>query len=416
MGSFPVEKFLEYHAKACAFMKKSSSPQFTPEQELLLWSIRVDHTKDQQIEEILKDGVDWNYVRKTAIQHGIIPLLYKRLKEDMGDLLPPNELEEFRTLFMANAAKNLRLTQQLIRVLDLLADAGVEAMPFKGPALAVQAYGDLSMRSFCDLDILIHEKDFEKTYELLTNNGFIPFITIDSKIKKIFVILGKDFSFSGHDIHLEVHWRLTERFFMVPINLEQFWEQRMSLMLTGKKIQTFGPEDVLIMLCIHGSLHFWQELKWVSDLTFLISNHPDFNWNMIIQYTEKNGLRRILAIGLFLAHEYGGIIYPSEISNIISSDEFFFYSINKIPQNFFCKEKIYLILPLYYIKSRERICDRISCGMMCVTSEIWIPNQYDFKVIFLPPSLFLLYFIIRPFRLLKNFHTIFHTTLRSLVR
>ncbi len=122
-------------------MKESPEIHFTPEQELLLWSIRVDHTKDQRIEEILKDGVDWNYVRETAIQHGVFPLLYKRLKEEMSHLVPSNEIEELRTLFMANAVQNLRMTQQLIKVLDLLANAGIEAMPFKGPALAVQALG-----------------------------------------------------------------------------------------------------------------------------------------------------------------------------------------------------------------------------------------------------------------------------------
>ena len=92
-------------------MKKNPNPSFTPEQELLLWLIRVDHTKDQRAAEILSRGIDWNYVRVTAIQHGIIPLLYKRLKEEMSDLVPSNDLAELRTLFMANAVRNLRMTQ-----------------------------------------------------------------------------------------------------------------------------------------------------------------------------------------------------------------------------------------------------------------------------------------------------------------
>jgi hypothetical protein len=383
-------------------MKKSPEPQFTPEQELLLWSIRVDHAKDQRISEILTGGVDWTYVRETAIQHGIIPLLYKRLKEDMIDLVPPDELAELRTLFMENAARNLRMTQELFKVLDLLAEAGIEAMPFKGPALAIQAYGDLSMRSFCDLDILIHEKDFDRVYKLLVDNRFTPYIQIDSEIKKKFVILQKDLSFSRHDIHIEIHWRIAERFFVVPIDLEKVWNQNKSILLNNREIQTFNPEDVLILLCIHGSLHFWQDLKWISDLNYLIKNHLDLKWDQIIHRSEKMGIRRIFTISLLLADEFGGIIFPLIIKKILSSDEISQNLTISISPNFFLQNKIILTPPLHYMKSRERVRDQINYGLRCITCGILTPNRYDFKFIALPSLLFPLYFLIRPFRILME--------------
>jgi len=86
-------------------MKLSPDPQFTPEQEVLLWAIRVDHTKDQRVAGILTAGVDWSYIRETAIRHGIIPLLYKRLKGEMADLVPVEELSTFKALFVENAIK-----------------------------------------------------------------------------------------------------------------------------------------------------------------------------------------------------------------------------------------------------------------------------------------------------------------------
>lgn len=383
-------------------MTESPEIHFTPEQELLLWSIRVDHAKDQRIEEILKAGVDWNYVRETAKQHGIIPLLYKRLKEDMGDLVTQEGLSKFRNLFMANAVHNIRMTQQLLKVLDLLADAGVEAMPFKGPAIAVQAYGDLSMRSFCDLDILIHEKNFDIVYILLTKNGYKPFIPIDSELKKKFIILQKDFSFSGHGIQLEVHWRIAERFLTIPLNMEQIWDQKKSIPLSNREILTFSPEDVLILLCIHGSLHFWQELKWISDLNYLIKGHSNFKWEEIIQRTENLGIKRIVTIGLFLSHEYGGIEFSSSIQKIFKSDVILFNLASKITQNFFLQTQILLTPPLYYLKLRERWRDQLNYGLRYITYEILIPNQYDFKFFSLPSSFFPFYFFLRSFRLFKE--------------
>jgi len=40
----------------------------------------------------------------------------------------------------------------------LLEENGIEALTFKGPALAQMAYGDTSLRHYSDLDILIRKE------------------------------------------------------------------------------------------------------------------------------------------------------------------------------------------------------------------------------------------------------------------
>jgi hypothetical protein len=383
-------------------MKKSSNPQFTVEQEVILWSIRVDHMKDQRIAEILEQGVDWTYIRQTGIQHGIIPLLYRRLNKEMAVLVPPDEMKKLRILFLENAAKNLRMTKELLRVLDLLADAGIEAMPFKGPALAMQAYGDLSMRNFCDLDILIHKSDFDRVYKILLNNNFTPAITVDAEIKKKFILRQKEFYFSGHGIHLDMHWKLTDRFFIINLDFEKFWNQNKLISLNASNVRTLNLEDVLILICIYGSLNFWHDLKWISDLTYLIKNHPNFEWNGLVRQADEMGIRRMVILGLFLAQECGGINYPSGIKNLFSSDLIFQNLINKIKNNFFLQKKPPLTLLINYMRLRERIQDRVTDWVSLLSYEIFIPNYYDFNFIPLPLPLFPLYFIIRPFRLIKE--------------
>ncbi len=387
-------------------MKKSSSPQFTPEQELLLWSIRVDHAKDQRIEEILKAGVDWNYVRETAIQHGIIPLLYKRLKEEMDHLVPANELVELRTLFMANTVQNLRMTQQLMKVLDLLADAGIEAMPFKGPALAVQAYGDLSMRSFSDLDILIHERDFDRVYNVLLDHGYTPDVLIDSKIeKKLKLIQKKDITFCLKDTILEIHWKITERLLAAPFNMDEVWRYSLPISLNNHEAKSFSSEDMVIVLCFHGTKHAWQELKLLADLVHIISNHPEINWRELFDRSEKMGLQRIILLGLSLAQEYGGGI------EIFSATEYQFEQNStmrnikqKIQKNFFQSQiwGSFITQELFFLKSRERLRDKMKFLLYSFTDRLLIPNRLDFEVISLPKLLSPLYLIIRPARLVKE--------------
>ncbi|OQB78944.1 MAG: hypothetical protein BWX87_02453 [Bacteroidetes bacterium ADurb.Bin123] len=387
-------------------MKDTHQPLFTPEQELLLWSIRVDHSKDQRAAEILSAGVDWNYVRENAIQHGIIPLLYKRLKNEMSDLVPSKELEELRTLFISNAVRNLRMTQQLIKVLDLLADAGVEAIPFKGPALAVQAYGDLSMRSFCDLDILIHEKDFNRMYLSLEKAGYPPDYPVNLRTEAKFITYQKkNLPISYQGTHLEIHWRITERFLSVPFNMDRFWNNACSVSLNNRNICTLSPEDMVIVLCVHGTKHLWNNIKWLADLVQLISNNPDLQWQEIHVQAEELGVRRILSLGLYLVHEHGGINYPGDSKQRLIHDVNFKNIVNILETNFFHVQsgKLEVASPVFYLKLRERFTDKVHYFIYTFTDRIIPPNYLDFKVISLPDSLFPVYVIIRPFRLLKDY-------------
>ena len=358
-------------------MKISPDPKFTPEQEVLLWAIRVDHTKDKRISEILTTGVvAWGDLRKTAIQQGIIPLLYKRLKGEMADLVPLDELSTLRTLFVANTIKNIRMTQHLLKVLDLLADSGVEAMSFKGPALAVQAYGDLSLRSFCDLDILIHSNDLSRVYQILTGQGFLTeqgYILNDpdqTSIDRIlYNIYEKDLSFSFQDNFLELHWKIIERLYTVPLDMDQIWERSLPIFINGQKIKTLSPEDMVIVLCFHGHKHAWQNLKWLADLIHIISNHPGFNWHNLFIRAGNMGLKRIVLIGLFLAHKHGGIRCGFEVENLFASDTTMLKLAWKIQLNLFQSQTLespitepFLSLTSkerFYLTSRERFRDQI---------------------------------------------------------
>ena len=177
---------------------------------------------------------------------------------------------------MENAIKNIQMTQHLLKVLDLLADSGVEAMPFKGPVLAVQAYGDLSMRSFVDLDILIHANDLSRAYQILTDQGYILTDPGQTSIERILrIIQQKDLRFSFHDDILELHWKIIERLYAVPLDMDQIWDRSLPIFINGQKIKTLSPEDMVIVLCFHGLKHAWQNLEWLADLIYTISNHPD---------------------------------------------------------------------------------------------------------------------------------------------
>jgi len=339
-------------------MQNLSDPEFTPEQKVLLWAIRTDHIMDKDIAGILIAGIDWKYVRETAAQHGVIPLIYRRLKGEMTELVPPDELQTLKILFRENVIRNIRMTQRLFQILDHLGSSGIAAMPFKGPALAVQAYGDLSMRRFRDLDILIHAEDVEQAYRILSDHGYLLINPGQMNIERKFGFLNqKDLKFSYQGNILELHWDVIERFLAVPLDLKEFWARSVPVEINGRIFSTLSPEDMILLLCFHGHKHGWQDIGWLSDLISMISHHPDLKWQEIFSRAENLGLKRIVVTSLFLAQTYGGIGCTPELESVCISDSAIPSLARDLQKNIF-RSRALAISPFFYLKSRERFKDK----------------------------------------------------------
>ena len=75
------------------------------------------------------------------------------------------------------------MTFELLRILDILQQNAVSALPYKGPLLALIAYGDSTLRSFDDLDILVTDADYFKTKTILQQHGYItpPYVALSDE-------------------------------------------------------------------------------------------------------------------------------------------------------------------------------------------------------------------------------------------
>jgi len=214
------------------------------------------------------------------------------------------------------------------------------------------------------------------------------------------------------DSHLEIHWKITERFLSVSFEMDQLWDRAHLVFLHNREIKTFSPEDMVIVLCVHGTKHFWQNLKWLADLIHLISQYPDLDWHIIWERAEKMGVRRIVSLGLDLAQEQGGIKYPGDFKHLLSSGNDFKKCVNNVQTNFFHfqSSKWFSISPAFYLKLREKFKDKVNFFIYTFTDRILPPNSLDFNVISLPDSFYPVYVVIRPFRLLKDYY---HERVRS---
>ena len=97
---------------------------------------------------------DWDALIDLAVHHGVIGLAARTLA-NLDGALPSGAARRFEEQRRSLQRRGLAAAAETVRLLRVLGDAGVEALPLKGPSLAAQAYGDTGARDYGDIDLLV---------------------------------------------------------------------------------------------------------------------------------------------------------------------------------------------------------------------------------------------------------------------
>lgn len=377
-----------------------------PEIELLLGCARkhVDDESAGRIRALIQDKLDWEYLLRMAHRHGLMPLLYWQLNGICPELVPEACLRSLRDSYNRNAARNLYMTVELCRVLKLFEAQGIAAIPYKGPALAVSLYGNVSLRQFGDLDILVHAQDVFRAGEILKSQHYRPEFQLNIAQKAAFLRTKNDYGLLSADgnIFIEIHWNFIPAYLSLSLDLERFWERLGSIRLNGMMVSTFSAEDLLLILCVHSTKHMWQRLSWISDIAELINTSKELNWEMVLQEAELSGTRRMLFLGLFLANRAFGVELPANLLQPVKDDPSIIPLALEAEGKWFeegDREPPLVEQTRFYFKSIESYKDRIR---YCL-SLLLMPVPGDWSYINLPDRLYIFYYLIRPYRLVMKY-------------
>jgi hypothetical protein len=123
------------------------------EDQLLLSCARKPFHKSAgtSIAQLVTGVLDWDRLVRRAFSHRLLPLLFHCLKEVCWDKVPETGKRKLEECAADIKKKNLRLTGELVRIIDGLREKGISAVPYKGPVLAHYLYGEIGLRQFDDL-------------------------------------------------------------------------------------------------------------------------------------------------------------------------------------------------------------------------------------------------------------------------
>ena len=373
-----------------------------PENELLLCCTRTQlhPEKVERMISLLRTEMDWPYVTHLGGRHGLIPLLYKNLKSVCPERVPESVMDSFRNHFLVNVGHNVLRTRELLTLLDLLETHQVHAIPHKGPVLAASVYGDLALRQFSDLDILVQKKDIQKAKDLLVSNGYRWLSELNPTQQEAYLqsdsgsfVFQKDDGRALVEVDREI---TTLREFPFWLDLEPLWKRRVWTSFEGREVPVFSPEDLLLVLCVHGAKHRWDQLNWICDLAELIRVYQGLNWEMLLERASALGCQRILFLGLFLAQDLLGAPLPSDVFERVDSDA----AVRSLAGDV-C-ERLFLDgngsshgafgLSSFYLRVSERLRDRAAyCLRLAFT-----PTVGDWELLPLPQSFAFVYYFIHP--------------------
>jgi hypothetical protein len=293
-----------------------------PESELLVWCARTVVSDDlkARIRRHVQAPLNWRVFLKLAEYHGVVPLMSRTLGTVAPDLVPADFLTQLRQRTSVGAMLNQTLAHELIGVCDALQARGVPVIPFKGATLAVQAYGDLTLRDFTDLDLLVPEGSVGAAQAVLAMLGY----------EERSVVAGE--SEAHHDgpyqvfvkrrtlCRVDLQWLMAHQHFAFRLDRPEFWARRSAVTIEGQSLPGLAPEDLLLVLCVHGSKHAWEQLKWVCDVAELVRSHPDLNWNQIFVQASTWRCQRMVYLGLSVSHLMLDVPLPTVVLERLKAD------------------------------------------------------------------------------------------------
>ena len=287
---------------------------FSPEWNILLASARAcDSSHKATLDPAAVQSVNWAALLKIAGRHGMLPMLYGFLQKCEAPAVPNEVLLRLQFQSRANAVRNQQLLEELGALLTLFQAQDIPAIPYKGPALAAAVYGDLALRACGDLDILLRPADVLRAKELLTTAGYQPVQQFrDTREEEQHLASDCEYNFcrAADGILVELHWRFRPQFFPLPLDMDRLWARAQPVNLGGADTLAFAPEDLLLILCVHGAKHCWERLCWVCDIAAVLHAYPALDWNRAWTQASALGCGRVLLLGACLARELLGASLP----------------------------------------------------------------------------------------------------------
>lgn len=372
---------------------------FPKELELLL-TLMKSKRENNNLPTVYKESlaaINWSIFLNFVMHHRVFPTIHKVLKQNGSELIPYNIIQTLNSEYQKNTFRMLYLAGETELIAKLFAGNDINTLFLKGPVLSLRLYGDISLRTSADLDVLIPINQLVKAEQILISQGYV-------KDDYIVTVLN-DWKWRHHHlsffhpikrVKVELHWRLHPGPSIEP-NFNELWRNRIAINLTKQEVNMLGNEDLFLFLVSHGARHGWSRLRWLEDIAQLAKQN--INWEKTNNILKKYECSQIGGQALILSSQLLGTLISKEMKPLMKgtrpsklAEEALFYIMNIINLH---KEPVPKAVAIYH---RHHMFSLMSSKqkLLFILSFLY-PYPEDAEILPLPKKLHILYFPLRPF-------------------
>ena len=283
-----------------------------PEFQLLLACSRYVLTPEQAllVRELAGADLNWDYLLTMANWHGVLPMLSRHLTANSAGL-PVAVSDLLRDHANRITCTNLALASTLIEISAAMHQAGIDCLPYKGPALALRLYDNIALRVSSDLDIVVRKEQVVEARDCLNRLGFEDGYGLGAAEQSAAFLFRPEHSFVRGKVNVDLHWRIVSHFVSPDLRTELIWSRVKGMEMFGHEVLTFSDEDLLFVLALHAAQHEWLHLKWFCDIAELLrQTQTSLNWSTIRDHLVDRHTERCVLVSLEIVRRYWGVDIP----------------------------------------------------------------------------------------------------------
>jgi len=378
-----------------------AAPSRQPAEELLILCsrTRLSALEVARIKALLYRRIDWDRLIKLSCDHMISQLVYWHLSRVLPEEVPAAVLETLQGIFHSVLQRNLVLGGELQKLAKLFDVNGITMVPYKGPILAQQVYGNLALRPFIDIDLLIRKEDFTRVKKLLLAEGYESLYHRSTAEEEFRLLSDCEYHVvnPSNCVVVEIHWGVWEESVFPTQAVTDVLQRSQRSSFLGVNVLTLSPEDSLVFGCMHLAKHWWSELRLICDVAELIRAHPQTDWTKVVEIADELHCKRLLYLGISLAHDLLGASLPEGALTPIAGDARVIQVALDVEETLFEEhERRPTLVETYDVmRLQDRFRHKIHTGLWFIL----MPRDKDYEWLPLPRHLIKLYYVLRPLRL-----------------
>lgn len=276
---------------------------------LLVECLRGGAAPSDRLQTALEQA-DLRHLVNAAEHHGVGPAVYSELVHLPG--IPDQVIAGLLEAYQRQWQTQLRMIADLPDLVGLLRRLDVPWAVVKGPVLSEAVYARAHVRSYVDLDLVVHRSGLPTVLEALESAGARLVdrnwtMMLAERRGEISMVL-------PHGTALDLHWHVfnepgQRRAFSV--SMEDLLAGVRTVSINGVEIKTFNSVDTLVFLAMHAGLAGGYRLVWFKDLEqSILNDRPD--WDEVVRRSRTWRVSLLVATMLARCERVLGPRIPPE--------------------------------------------------------------------------------------------------------